>query len=79
MVVVFMMDGELAQFFAVEFPPAVGADPWKEFECLLAKGLFPLRTVARCHASLEINSDLIRLYFTAGRERNLDSVVLGSA
>lgn len=65
MVVVLMMDGELAQSLAVEFAPAVGADPGKEFEGLLAKGLFPLRSVIRCHVSLELNSDVIRIYFTA--------------
>lgn len=79
MVVVFMMNCELAQFPAVKFAPAVGADPRKEFECLLARGLFPLRTVARCHARLEMNSDLIRLYSTAGRERNPVSVASGMA
>lgn len=51
MIVVFMMNCELAQFLAVKFAPAVGADPGKEFECLLAGGLFPLRPVARCHGA----------------------------
>ena len=74
MVVVLMMDGELAEFLAVKLAPAVGADPGKEFECLLARGLFPLRPVVRCHARLEVNSDSIRLYSTAGRERNPVSV-----
>ena len=79
MVVVFMMNCELAQFLAVKFAPAVGADPGKEFERLLARGLFPLRPVAQCHARLELNSDLIYFYSTAGRERNPVSVVSGMA
>ena len=70
MVVVLMMNGELAQFLAVKFAPAVGADPGKEFECLLARGLFPLRPVVRYHARLEVNRELIRIYSTARRERN---------
>jgi hypothetical protein len=52
----------------------VGADPRKKFECLLAKGLFPLRPVVRCHARLEVNSDVIRIYSTARRTRNPVSV-----
>lgn len=79
MIVVFMMNCELAQFLAVKFAPAVGADPGKEFECPLARGLFPLRPVAQCHARLEMNSDLLRLYSTAGRERNPVSVASGMA
>ena len=74
MVVVFMMNCELAQFLAVKFAPAVGANPGKEFERLLARGLFPLRPIARCHARLEMDSDLIRPYSIAGRERNPLSV-----
>ncbi len=79
MVVVFMMNCELAQFLAVKFAPAVGADPGKEFECLLARGLFPLRPIARCHARLEMDSDLIHFYSTAGRERNPVFVASGMA
>jgi hypothetical protein len=79
MVVVLMMDGELAQLLAVKLSAAVGADPGKEFECLLARGLFPLRPVVRYHARLEVNRDVIRVYSTARRERNPNSVALGAA
>jgi hypothetical protein len=79
MVMVFMMDGELTQFLAVKFAPAVGADPGKEFECLLARGLFPLRPVVRCHARLEVNRNVIGIYSTARREQNPVSVASGPA
>jgi len=74
MVVVLMMDGELAEFLAVKFAPAVGADPGEELERLFARGLFPLRPVVLCHARLEVNRDLINIYSTARRERNPVSV-----
>lgn len=73
-VVVFVVNRELAQPFAVELAPAVRADPGKEFECLLARGLFPLRPVVRCHARLEVNRDVIGTYSTTRREQNPDSV-----
>lgn len=57
MVVILMMDGELAQFFAVKFTPAVGADPGKEFECLFSRGVFSLRPVPSCHAHLGCTRD----------------------
>ncbi len=79
MVMVLMVDGELAQFFAVKFAPAVGADPGEEFERLFARGLFPLRPVVRCHARPEVNRDLIKTYSTARHERNPVSVASGPA
>lgn len=38
-VVVFVMDRELAQFLSVEFATAAGADPGKELERLIAEGV----------------------------------------
>ena len=51
-VVVFVMDRELVQFLTVEFPPAMGAKPRKEFERMFSMGQVTLRVIASCHASL---------------------------
>ena len=51
-IVVFVMDGELAQFLAVKFASAVATDPRKHLERLLSIGLLQLRLGVPCHASL---------------------------
>lgn len=51
-VVVFVMDGELAQFLAVKFAPAVATDPRKHLERLLSIGLLQPSLGGPCHASL---------------------------
>jgi hypothetical protein len=38
-VVVFVMDGELAQLLTVKFAPAVATEPWKHLERALSIGL----------------------------------------
>jgi hypothetical protein len=52
-VVVLVMDRELAQFLAVKFASAVPTDPRKQFECLLSIALPQLNMVIPCHASLQ--------------------------
>lgn len=51
-VVIFVVDRELVQLLAVEFPSAMCTEPGKEFERMLSMGLVTLRLVASCHASL---------------------------
>ena len=57
MVVVFVMDRELAQFLAVKFAAAVGTDPRKHLERLVSIGLLKLSLGAACHASLGEDDD----------------------
>ena len=52
MVVIFVVDRELVQLLAVEFPSAMGAEPWEELERLFSMGLVMLRVIASGHASL---------------------------
>jgi hypothetical protein len=59
-VVILVMDRELAQLSSVEFPAAVSADPGKEFERLIAEGLFPQREFPLIHTSLGLDGDLSR-------------------
>jgi hypothetical protein len=56
-VMVFVVDRELAQLLAVEFPSAMGAEPWKEFERVLSMGLVTLGLIVPCHASLAEDGD----------------------
>lgn len=58
MIMVLVMEGELAQLLSVKFAAAVGTDPRKEFECLLASGLFPMRLMARRHVHLGVEGDV---------------------
>jgi hypothetical protein len=51
-IVVFVMDGELAQFLAVKFASAVATDPRKHLERLLSIGLLQLRLGWPFHESL---------------------------
>jgi len=51
-IVVFVMDGELAQFLAVKFASAVSTDPRKHLERAFSIGLLQLRLGVSCHASL---------------------------
>ena len=69
MVVVLVMDRELAQLFAVKFASAVGTDPGKEFERVFAEGLVPLRLVPQCHESLAVDGDRIQFHSTASFRR----------
>jgi len=67
MVVVLVMDRELAQFLAVKFASAVRTDPWKHFERLLSIDLLQLSLGASCHASLEKEGDSLLRDSTASR------------
>ncbi len=57
-VVVLVMDRELAQLLAVKFASAMRTDPRKHFERLLTIGLLQLSLGASCHASLGEDGDL---------------------
>ena len=57
MVVVLVMDRELAQLLAVKFASAVRTDPRKHFERLFPIGLLQLKLGAPCHASLRKEGD----------------------
>ena len=56
-VVVLVMDRELAQLLAVTFAAAVRTDPRKYLERLLSVGLLQLKLGAPCHASLGTDGD----------------------
>jgi hypothetical protein len=58
-VVVLVMDCELAQLFAAKFASAMCTDPWKHFEGLLSIGLLQLSLGTPCHASLEEDGDAL--------------------
>jgi hypothetical protein len=58
-VVVLVMDRELAQLLAVKFASAVRTDPGKHFERLFSIGLLQLSLGAPCHASLAEDGDLL--------------------
>jgi hypothetical protein len=58
-VVVFVMDRELAQLLAVKFASAVRTDPGKHFERLFSIGLLQLSLGAPCHASLAEDGNLL--------------------
>ena len=63
-VVVLVMDRELAQFLAVKFSSAVRTDPRKHFERLLSIGLLQLSFGAMCHASPGEDDDSLLRDFT---------------
>ncbi len=65
-VVVLVMDRELAQFLAVKLASAVRTDPRKYLERLLSVGLLQLKLGAPCHASLRKESDSLRRGSTTG-------------
>lgn len=52
MVVIFVMDGELAQLLAVKLPPTMPTDPGKHFERALSIGLLQLCLGVPSHESL---------------------------
>lgn len=54
MVVVFVMNRELAQLLAIKFSSAPRTNPGKHFERLLSIGLLQLTVDAVCHVSLEV-------------------------
>ena len=56
-VVVLVMDRELAQLLAVKFASAVRTDPRKHFERVLSVTLLQLSLSAPCHASLGEDGD----------------------
>ena len=58
-VVVLVMDRELAQLLAVKFASAVRTDPGKHFERLFSIGLLQLSLGAPCHASLAEDGNLL--------------------
>ena len=57
MIVIFVMDRELAQLLPTKFAPAVRTDPWKHFEGFLTIGLLQLSLGASCHANLGEGGD----------------------
>ncbi len=59
-VMVFVMNGELAQLLAVEFATAMRTEPWKQFERLLPIALLQLSLGASCHASLGRGGNLVQ-------------------
>ena len=61
-VVVLVMDRELAQLLAVKFASAVRTDPRKHFERVLAIGLLQLNLGAPCHAGLGEDGDSMGVY-----------------
>lgn len=68
-VVVFVVNRELAQPLAVEFASAVRADPRKEFERLFTKGLFSSYNISLSHTSLAVGGDLVQKNYTASVQR----------
>jgi hypothetical protein len=52
-VMVFVMDCELAQLLTFKFTPAMRTDPRKHFEGLFTVGLLQLSLGLSCHANLE--------------------------
>jgi hypothetical protein len=56
-VVVLMVDRELAQLLPSKFSSTMRTNPWKHFERLLSIGLLQLSLGASCHASLEEDGD----------------------
>ena len=64
MVVVLVMDRELAQLLAVKFAAAVRTDPRKHLECLLPIALLQLSLRASCHVNLEEDGDSLLRYST---------------
>lgn len=59
-VVVFVVNRELAQPLAVEFASAVRADPRKEFERLFTKCLFSSCNIPLGHTSLAVGGGLVQ-------------------
>ena len=77
MVVVLVMDRELAQLLAVKFASAVRTDPRKHFERLLSIGLLQLSLGAPCHASLGEDGDVLVRDSTASLSRMLKKSASG--
>ena len=59
MVVIPVMYGEFAQFFAAEFPAAPAADPWIHFKGLFSVSFFALAAALPC-----LGHYVVRLFFT---------------
>ena len=64
-VVILVMDRELAQLLAVKFASTMRTDPRKHFERLLPIGLLQLSLGASCHTSLGEDNDSLRRDSTA--------------
>lgn len=62
MVVVFVMNRELAQLLALKFSSAARTNPGKHFERLLSVGLLQLSVDALCHVSLEVEDYTLLRY-----------------
>lgn len=76
-VVIFVMDRELAQLLAVEFSSAMPTDPWKHFERLFPIGLLQLCLGSPGHVSLEEEGDSSRSDSTESPKQNHSSYRLG--
>ncbi len=64
MVVVFVMNRELAQLLTIKFSSAARTNPGKHFERLLSIGLLQLSVDAVCHISLEVEDCTFLSYFS---------------
>ena len=73
-VVVLVMDRELAQLLAVKFASAVPTDPRKYFERLLSIGLLQLSLGSPCHESLEEDDDSVWRDYTFRQPTNMSCV-----
>ena len=77
MIVVLVMDRELAQFLAIKFASAMRTDPWKHFERLLSIGLLQLSLGVPCHGSLGLKSDPVLIDTTTSLGGLLDELYAG--
>ena len=76
-VMVLVMDRELAEFLAVKLSSAVRADPWKHLERVLSIGLLQLSLGAPCHESLGMKSDSVLADTTTSLRGLLDELCAG--
>ena len=74
MIMVFVMDRELAQLLAVKLSSAMPTDPRKHFERLLPIGLLQLSLGSPCHESLEEDDDSVLRDYTFRQPINMSCV-----
>ena len=61
MIVILVMDGELAQFLTVELASAMRSDPWEHLKRLFPIGLLQLGLGTPCHGNLTTKSGSVRI------------------
>ncbi len=76
-VMVLVMDRELAEFLAVKLSSAVRADPWKHLERLLSIGLLQLCLGAPRHGGLGMKIDSVRVVTATSLRGLLDELCAG--